>query len=95
MEVVRVQSAAVEAFPNVSAVDVRLVLALVDRVLGRVASCDGVLVLRRKGTLPRLLRAPLKCGAEIARHVAHANRHLSVLVSGGTRRRRHHYVVHG
>ena len=33
----RLQSAAVEAFPNVSAVDVRLVLALVDRVLGRVA----------------------------------------------------------
>ena len=33
----RLQSAVVEAFPNVSAVDVRLVLALVDRVLGRVA----------------------------------------------------------
>ncbi len=33
----RLQSAAVEAFPNVSAVDVRLVLALIDRVLGRVA----------------------------------------------------------
>lgn len=33
----QLQSAAVEAFPNVSAVDVRLVLALVDRVLGRVA----------------------------------------------------------
>lgn len=33
----RLQSAVVEAFPNVSAVDVRLVLALVDRVLSRVA----------------------------------------------------------
>ena len=33
----RLQSAAVEAFPNVSAVDVQLVLALIDRVLGRVA----------------------------------------------------------
>ena len=33
----RLQSAVVDAFPNVSAVDVRLVLALVDRVLGRVA----------------------------------------------------------
>ncbi len=32
----RLQSAAVEAFPNVSAVDVRLVLALIDRVIGRV-----------------------------------------------------------
>ena len=33
----RIQSAAVEAFPNVSAVDVQLVLSLIDRVLGRVA----------------------------------------------------------
>ena len=33
----RLQSAVVEAFPNVSAVDVRLVLEVVDRVLGRVA----------------------------------------------------------
>ncbi|MGB3541303.1 ABC transporter permease, partial [Rubrivirga sp.] len=33
----RLQSAVVDAFPNVSAVDVRLVLALVDRVLSRVA----------------------------------------------------------
>ena len=33
----RLQSEVVRAFPNVSAVDVRLVLALVDRVLGRVA----------------------------------------------------------
>ena len=33
----RVQSAAVEAFPNVSAVDVQLVLSIIDRVLGRVA----------------------------------------------------------
>ncbi len=33
----RLQSAVVEAFPNVSAVDVRLVLALVERVLDRVA----------------------------------------------------------
>ncbi|MDT0631091.1 ABC transporter permease [Rubrivirga litoralis] len=33
----RVQSAAVEAFPNVSAVDVQLVLSLIDRVLARVA----------------------------------------------------------
>ena len=33
----RLQSAAVEAFPNVSAVDVQFVLALIDRVLGRVA----------------------------------------------------------
>ncbi|WP_412068547.1 ABC transporter permease [Rubrivirga sp. IMCC43871] len=33
----RLQSDVVEAFPNVSAVDVRLVLALVDRVLDRVA----------------------------------------------------------
>ncbi len=33
----RLQSSVVEAFPNVSAVDVRLVLALVDRVLSRVA----------------------------------------------------------
>ena len=33
----RLQSAVVAAFPNVSAVDVRLVLELLDRVLGRVA----------------------------------------------------------
>lgn len=33
----RIQSAAVAAFPNVSAVDVQLVLRIVDRVLGRVA----------------------------------------------------------
>ena len=32
----RLQSATVETFPNVSAVDVRLVLALIDRVIGRV-----------------------------------------------------------
>lgn len=34
----RLQSSVVEAFPNVSAVDVRLVLDLLDRVLSRVAS---------------------------------------------------------
>ena len=34
----RLQSAVVDAFPNVSAVDVRLVLDLLDSVLGRVAS---------------------------------------------------------
>ncbi len=33
----KLQSAVVEAFPNVSAVDVRLVLDLLDRVIGRVA----------------------------------------------------------
>ena len=46
----RLQSAAVAAFPNVSAVDVRLVLALVDRVLGRVAFVLRFMALFAVGT---------------------------------------------
>ena len=44
------QSAAVEAFPNVSAVDVRDVLALVDRVIGRVAFVLRFMALFAVGT---------------------------------------------
>ncbi|GAB5533851.1 MAG: ABC transporter permease [Rubricoccaceae bacterium] len=45
-----IQSAAVEAFPNVSAVDVRDVLALVDRVIGRVAFVLRFMALFAVGT---------------------------------------------
>ena len=46
----RIQSAAVEAFPNVSAVDVQLVLSLIDRVLGRVAFVLRFMALFAVGT---------------------------------------------
>ena len=45
-----IQSAAVEAFPNVSAVDVRDVLAVVDRVIGRVAFVLRFMALFAVGT---------------------------------------------
>ena len=46
----RLQSAAVEAFPNVSAVDVQLVLSLIDRVLDRVAFVLRFMALFAVGT---------------------------------------------
>ena len=46
----RLQSAAVEAYPNVSAVDVRLVLGVVDRVLSRVAFVLRFMALFAVGT---------------------------------------------
>ena len=46
----RVQSATVDAYPNVSAVDVRLVLDVVDRVLGRVAFVLRFMALFAVGT---------------------------------------------
>ncbi|HEX8387096.1 MAG TPA: FtsX-like permease family protein, partial [Rubricoccaceae bacterium] len=46
----RLQSAVVDAFPNVSAVDVRLVLDLLDRVLGRVAFVLRFMALFAVGT---------------------------------------------